>query len=353
MAFEDKAQTGGIQCSKRNYKSICQLFGQENCVDYKLQIFLSNMKFTDKLRKLMLIFKGYSNGSSDTINRKILAIIKQQSISHVFVDSSLNGKLVKLIKQSIPSIRIVVFFHNCEYLLVQQDFLNGNLVALARLYSCYLNEKLTCKYADKIIALNQRDSDIINKYFHRSPDIQIPISLQDICDVHQLLSTQRREISELELLFVGSNFYPNVQGISWFIKEVLPWVNAKLIIIGRNLKGVIPDSEPKVTLLSNVEDLSCYYYKADVVIAPIFKGSGMKVKIAEAMMYGKPIIGTTEAFQGYRLSEDMFLANDANEFVQIINTIQRLRFSESVRELYVNQYSFDATLKMFKTTFEL
>lgn len=31
-----------------------------------------------------------------------------------------------------------------------------------------------------------------------------------------------------------------------------------------------------------------YIYNADFLIAPIFEGSGMKLKTAEALMYGKP-----------------------------------------------------------------
>lgn len=42
-----------------------------------------------------------------------------------------------------------------------------------------------------------------------------------------------------------------------------------------------------------------YIYNADFLIAPIFEGSGMKLKTAEALMYGKTVFGTTEAFEGY------------------------------------------------------
>jgi hypothetical protein len=53
-----------------------------------------------------------------------------------------------------------------------------------------------------------------------------------------------------------------------------------------------------VKLDGYVNDLSSYYKSAVAVVAPIFKGSGMKTKVIEAMSYGKSIIGTDEAFQG-------------------------------------------------------
>ena len=45
---------------------------------------------------------------------------------------------------------------------------------------------------------------------------------------------------------------------------------------------------------NNVDCLETWYEKADVVISPIFLGSGMKTKTAEALMYGKPILGTIQ-----------------------------------------------------------
>lgn len=39
------------------------------------------------------------------------------------------------------------------------------------------------------------------------------------------------------------------------------------------------------------------------MVMPIFSGSGMKVKTAEALMYGKFLIGTKEAFEGYEIDE--------------------------------------------------
>ncbi|HSF13623.1 MAG TPA: glycosyltransferase, partial [Erythrobacter sp.] len=48
-----------------------------------------------------------------------------------------------------------------------------------------------------------------------------------------------------------------------------------------------------------VDDLSPWYAGAALVIAPILSGSGMKTKVAEALMHGKRVAGTSEAFVGY------------------------------------------------------
>ena len=61
-----------------------------------------------------------------------------------------------------------------------------------------------------------------------------------------------------------------------------------------------------------------------VVIAPIFDGSGMKTKVAEALMYGKRIIGTREAFSGYEdIAEEVgWVCNTKEEFVAALRTVE-------------------------------
>ena len=58
-----------------------------------------------------------------------------------------------------------------------------------------------------------------------------------------------------------------------------------------------------------LDDLGEYYRNCDVVIAPIFEGSGMKTKTTEALMWGKYIIGTNESFCGFAIDDSFSLNN--------------------------------------------
>ena len=80
-------------------------------------------------------------------------------------------------------------------------------------------------------------------------------------------------------------------------------------------------------MVGTVKDLSKYYLSADAIVAPIFKGAGMKVKVAEAYMYGKYIFGTNEAFEGYILTPSTFVCNTKTEFIESLN----LFFSNKAR----------------------
>lgn len=83
------------------------------------------------------------------------------------------------------------------------------------------------------------------------------------------------------------------------------------------------------------------------MIAPIFDGSGMKTKVAEALMYGKKIIGTPEAFSGYEGVADQagWVCATANEFVAAIADAESevtQPFYPELRMLYEEKYSFSA-----------
>ncbi|GAN00570.1 probable glycosyl transferase [alpha proteobacterium U9-1i] len=104
------------------------------------------------------------------------------------------------------------------------------------------------------------------------------------------------------LLFVGSNTSPNVVGITRFFEASWPLVRAKrpsaqLLVAGSVARAlnVVPDG---VKVLGVVPDLAPLYRDAGVVVSPLHTGSGLKIKLIEAMAAGKAIVGTTVTVQG-------------------------------------------------------
>lgn len=158
----------------------------------------------------------------------------------------------------------------------------------------------------------------------------------------------------LEILFLGGYYLPNVKGIMWFVNRVLPLLkNVHLSIAGREMEKLLDEQTfpDNVSVLGRVENLSRVYNMADVVISPIFEGGGMKVKVAEAMGYGKMIIGTDESYEGYAenineadWNKYFFRANTPEEFMSAINSIRNnqielSKYNNRVRFIYEEKYS--------------
>jgi succinoglycan biosynthesis protein ExoO len=103
-------------------------------------------------------------------------------------------------------------------------------------------------------------------------------------------------------LFVGSNTAPNVVGLRRFLEQSWPLVratrpNARLMVAG-SVSRAITSAPEGVKLLGVVPDLAPLYRDAGVVISPLHTGSGLKIKLIEAMAAGKAVIGTNVTAQG-------------------------------------------------------
>jgi succinoglycan biosynthesis protein ExoO len=129
------------------------------------------------------------------------------------------------------------------------------------------------------------------------------------------------------LLFVASSAAPNVDGIHWFLAACWPQIrallpHATLRVAGTvcNALGPAPDG---ATFLGFVKDLRALYRDAGIVISPLRIGSGLKIKLIEALEHGKAVVVTSTTLQGveHLLSEGVKVADEAPEFVDVVCTL--------------------------------
>ena len=258
------------------------------------------------------------------------------------------GAAAKIIKQQCPTVEVSTFFHNVEAQFFLGSFKHSKtLRALAVLMVNFLAERKTVYYSDKLICLSDRDSSLLRRLYGRAATHISPMALADKFPNGEVVHSCAPR--EKYALFVGGMFYANRVGITWFVKHVAPLLQLKVCIVGKGFEK-LKDSlelEGKVEVVGTVDSLVDWYRDAHFVIAPIFDGSGMKTKVAEALMYGKKVIGTPEAFSGY---EDVvklvgWQCVTADDFVAAIECAQSLplmSFDPEMRALYEEKYSFAA-----------
>ncbi len=109
------------------------------------------------------------------------------------------------------------------------------------------------------------------------------------------------------LLFVGSIAHaPNVDGLDWFIGDVMPMLEplggaARLRIVGSGMDAYVPPrADLQLTVMGRVDDsvLEQCYASARVVVAPLRFGGGVKGKVVEAIAHGVPVVMTHAGAQG-------------------------------------------------------
>jgi glycosyltransferase involved in cell wall biosynthesis len=124
-------------------------------------------------------------------------------------------------------------------------------------------------------------------------------------DAVEPLPPRPRGIGEpLHVLFVGSGSYaPYERGLAWMVREVLPRVRSQIPIVF-DVVGTPPAhpvSGEGVRYRGRVPAVEPYYEAADVVVVPVFEGSGTRLKVIEAAAYGRPVVSTRLGAEGLPL----------------------------------------------------
>ena len=128
------------------------------------------------------------------------------------------------------------------------------------------------------------------------------------------------------LLFVGAqDYYPNTQGIAWFIKncwqditEAQP--DARLRIVG---SGNLQELTAKyghvrgVEIIGAVDDLAAEYALATATISPIFEGAGSQIKIIESCAFARPAVCSRLSAGGFgpEIDAHLIVADSKDDFV--------------------------------------
>jgi len=130
------------------------------------------------------------------------------------------------------------------------------------------------------------------------------------------------------LVFVGvMDYLPNIDGCTWFVREILPRLRARCPTARLSIVGSRPTPEvlalgcePGVTVTGFVDDPREWLARASVSVAPLRIARGIQNKVLEALAMGLPVVGTTSATQGVEgePGRDFLLANSVEEQVAAI-----------------------------------
>lgn len=338
----DTQKVGADIINERNLCILQQILGDK--------LYVYNISRTSRIRTFYELIRGNTGFLKQSDLRKIVEVIESQDISTVFLWSSRIGKIAKLLRKKFPHLNIITFFHNIEkqYFNEELSYHYSLKTALQKVVTCK-NEAVACDFSDHLVTLNDRDSQLLHKYYHKTASTQLPTSFRDEYKADRKSAVRSRYPGDvLRLLFLGSSFFANIEGVRWFIDEVLPKIpDAHLTIAGRGMDSVFI-SAPNITVLGYVPEISDLYYSCDIVVSPILSGGGMKTKTCEALMYGMPVIGTTEAFVGYDIDYNKVGAK-TDSAAEMADKINQLKDNPSLIDS-MSDYARSVFLKKYETS---
>ncbi|HEX4086693.1 MAG TPA: glycosyltransferase [Chthoniobacteraceae bacterium] len=118
------------------------------------------------------------------------------------------------------------------------------------------------------------------------------------------------------MLFVGTRYAANVDGVKFFIEKVLPLVHKKYpearLLVAGTVCGALRAGTPGVELLGVVDDLDEAYRRAAIVVNPVLTGTGLKTKTVEALGHAKALVTTACGAEGIEdaAGEAFLMADD-------------------------------------------
>lgn len=145
-------------------------------------------------------------------------------------------------------------------------------------------------------------------------------------EVPRLPPLRRSHDEPLRLLFVGSaDYQPYERGIAWFVQQVLPRLQ-EFVPTTFDVVGVPPHrpvAAAGVVYAGWVPAVAEWYERCHAVVVPMFEGSGTRLKIVEAMAYGRPVVSTTLGAQGLPVAPNIHYhcADDVPDFVRCLSEV--------------------------------
>jgi glycosyltransferase involved in cell wall biosynthesis len=131
--------------------------------------------------------------------------------------------------------------------------------------------------------------------------------------------------TELTLGYLGSmDLQMNVEAVQRFatallprIRQALPGTDVRFLAIGRQPTSAIKalaEATPGMSLSGTVDDVVPWLRKLDILVCPLRIGAGTKLKVAEAMSCGLPVVGSPLAFAGLPgKSGEHYITSDSDD----------------------------------------
>ncbi len=271
---------------------------------------------------------------SEEASSYISFLLKNQSFDVVHIEGYYLLQHVPM-ESELP---ILLVEHNIEHLLALQRFMvAATPQEKSYFWSEYIKtlkwERLTWKRATVCVVLTHEDK-ISMERLDSNIDVRIipdgSDHLKKIEDATTLLSNsfEHSLISDNcpSILFVGNFAYePNIDAALYFSRQIFPLIlkdipDAKLFLVGNAPPPEICSltSNKQIEVTGRVASLIPFYKHADVVVCPLRIGGGVKVKVLEALGFGKAIVSTSVGAQGLDLSNyrAVAVADDLKDFAE-------------------------------------
>ncbi|MCE3294721.1 MAG: hypothetical protein K0R65_435 [Crocinitomicaceae bacterium] len=332
-----------------------------NAFPEKLQdIIAPEAQYIDTKVKAWDVVKSLFSSESYNIKRfidkdfetRIKELLQENSFELVILESAFLLSYVHIIRQYSDA-KIVLRAHNVEYRIWRQAARHEKSV-FKRIYFKKLAKNLKkfelthLNMVDGIFCISEQDKEFFRRRTIRVPMTVIPVYMETR-DEYPV------DYGNNDFFFIGSmSWKPNVEAVRWIVNSIAPRLykilpDVKIHIAGSAMPKAMMEKKVKnVVFHGKVPNMLDFMSKHGTLIVPLKSGSGVRIKILEAMSIGVPVISTEKGKEGINLvpKKHFLTANITEEFLLQMkfidtNTDIKQTVGQEGKEFIRQEYSID------------
>ena len=280
------------------------------------------------------------NGDSYNISRFYshqFAMILKRILSRarydvVHLESLYTTPYIDTIRMHAPMALVSLRSHNHEFQIWEQRWKATrnpfNRLALRHLTNTLERyEKSVLDKVDTIVSISSNEGMGYRNWGFSGP-IHVAgfgIKMDKAPDSPEPNIKHRKQGSGVKLFHLGAmDWGPNREGIEWFLREAWPKVleahpNTEFHLAGKGLDPAMWSEVPGLTNHGEVESATDFSMQHDVLVVPLLRGAGIRVKIVESFSWGIPVVSTTSGVQGLEVNNhDTLVQADPEGFADAV-----------------------------------
>lgn len=297
---------------------------------------------------------------NQNFSNRLISLIVQKKWDFIQIEGLYVLFYIDIIREYYPG-KIIYRPHNIESEIWFENAKNTRSI-LKKIYFTVLANRLKkfeLKYInsyDVLLPISNTDAHFYTGNGNIKPMLTTPFGVE-IGQFDSFYSQVSKPENSPTILYIGAlDWIPNQQGLIWFIKNCFPLIisqvsNVELLIAGRNApKWFVKrlSSNNNIRFVGQIENACDFFSIPGPMIVPLFSGSGMRVKIIEAMAFKKAIVSTPKGAEGIdKLNEEKILiSNNPHSFAENVlklleNRDLRNSIGNTAHDFVLNEYNIE------------
>jgi len=205
-----------------------------------------------------------------------------------------------------------------------------------------------CNAFDRVVTMTDEDAAYLRSYARSANIRAIPIGID--AEEFQPVPDARPE-HPIQIVFVGNfRHTPNVEAAEFLVEEIAPFFpQMEFVIAGPYLPSTVRKPLNAVFPGYIADTRSLFHSPNAFVAAPLFSGTGQRVKLLEAFAIGVPVITTALGAAGFPVvnRKHAVIANNAVEFRAAVAELAaslelRSRLGREARRMILERFTWES-----------